>query len=460
MLWDIFGKQVFFPWWVIVAADILAILLGIWAFVHSRKNRLRIEKEDRIRFSGLKLFSMIVIIAVVSQFGEAIIQLIKGVRYPWMVHVYPYLWYVAIWAVAGLWLVLQLTKKWRFSPDQYVYAKRALILLVIATIPIAIVSRRLMFYPALTLALTSLAILIPSRPLKVLLAIVSPLPLFRLMFSEPFLFIARGASRIGFSIDSFITAFLYSAALVALLVLWYLPSFYGFSYIVVTSTSTKNILKKFRTQLIGWLLLFVLIGYGVYLFNLPAYNKMWRPFIQMDAEYNIQKQESNLEISGNEYFKDVIVKTDSLKKRYKGRIHKEEFNHPFIADWIYINGDESVKLGEKDSLAINWQIISVRPWYVALLELKVDSSGITDAHSPLHFKKNKCRLLFRWYADPPETLHLAANFNIEPGAKLIRKVTASYSEMPIPIEVTSELANIRYRTKVVYLDTLTFSADK
>ena len=40
-------------------------------------------------------------------------------------------------------------------------------------------------------------------------------------------------------------------------------------------------------------------------------------------------------------------------------------------------------------------------------------------------------------------------------SKLIRKVDAYYPEMPIPIEVKSEFADIRFRTQVIYQDTLT-----
>lgn len=454
LLWSFFGKQFFIPWWLVVAADIVAILLGIWAFFYSRKNRLRIKKENRIRFSGLKLFVMFIGISVALQIGEAAIQLFKGLRYPWVVHVYEYLWYDAILAVAGLWLVLQVTKKWKFSPDSYVYAKRALIIFFLIAVPLGFVSFRLMLYPALSLALISLAILIRFRPFKIFFALISPLPLLRMMFSEPFPFMAHSASRIGFSIDSFFVAFLYSAALVALMLIWYLPSLYGFSYLVMASTFVKNVLKKFRSPVFGWIVLVAVIGYGIFLFSLPAYNDVWRPFIHVDADYNIQKQESTLKISGNEYFKDVSVKTDSLEKHFNGRIHTEELSHKFEANWVEVKGEEFVNHGEKDSLTINWNITSTRPWYVVIFEIKPDTAEITEAESSLNFSLNKERLSFRWYADPPETLNVAVNFKIEPGAKLIRKVTAVFPEMPIPIEVTSDLANVRFRTTVVWEDTL------
>jgi hypothetical protein len=81
---------------------------------------LKIEKPQRARFSGLKLFSFIIVIAIFAQLGEALLQFIKSLRYPWLIQINEYLWFAAFWAIAGVWVVLQITRKWRFSPDPYV----------------------------------------------------------------------------------------------------------------------------------------------------------------------------------------------------------------------------------------------------------------------------------------------------------------------------------------------------
>ncbi|MFZ5517979.1 MAG: M28 family peptidase [Candidatus Zhuqueibacterota bacterium] len=454
MVWTIFGAPVFIPWWCIVAVDVLAVILGLWAFFHSLATRLRIEKANRIRFSGLKLFVMFIGISAMLQLGEATIQLVKGLRYPWMVHVYSYLWYVAILALAGAWLALRLASRWRFSPDHTVYARRAIIVLFLFTVPLSFVSFRLMLYPALSLLLTSLAILIPFQPGKILFALASPLPLLRFMFFEPIPFLARGASRLGFQIDSFFLALLYSAALVLLMALWYLPSLFSFSYLAAASNWFRQTVKKFRAPIFGWAIGIAVIGYGIYLFTLPAYNPLWRPYVHVDADYHIQNQKGALKISGNEYFKDVVVKSDSLDMRYQGRIHSDTLKARFDADWVRVDGGQRVTHGEKDSLAIDWRITSRRPWYLVTLEIRPDTASITGAASALNFNLKEKELTFRWFAEPPETLNVAATFQIEPGASLIRKVTAVYPAMPLPIDVTSDLANVRYRTTVVWQDTL------
>ena len=98
-----------------IVFNILSILLGISAFIYARKHRILYEKKDRIRFSGLKLLLMLILVVIFAHLGEAFMQLLKGYRYPWIGQTVPYLLYTIIWVTAGLWFVLQFSKKWKFS---------------------------------------------------------------------------------------------------------------------------------------------------------------------------------------------------------------------------------------------------------------------------------------------------------------------------------------------------------
>ena len=457
MLWSVFGTPVFIPSKLIVVFVVIALALAVLAFFISRKNRLIIEKSKQVRFSGLKLLLMIAVIAVCVFLGEAFLQLFKGLRYPWMIHLNKYLWFAAIWAVAGVWIVVQFSRKWHFSPDPYVYSKRGLIILLLFVIIFAaFVSFRLAFYPAITLFLFSLAIIIPNNLIKSLLSFIAPLSMFRLMFNEIFVFPARMSINAGFSISTFAESFLYSGLLVIILIVWYLPSVYLASFAVVSVNRIKSSLKFIRHPVFGIGIFLVIIGYGGFLYSLPAYNNMWRPSIRVEAEYNIQKEESKLQLIGNEYFKDVNVKTDSLEDYFSGRSHKEDLKQLFTANWISINGTESITDSTNDTLnvKVNWQLDSKRPWYSVYFQIKVDTLEFTSVESDLNFYFTKNQINFSWMVEPPNNIDVGAQFSIWRGCRIIRKLTANYAEMPISIDVKSELANIRYRTKVVFQDTL------
>ncbi|MCH7678102.1 M28 family peptidase [candidate division KSB1 bacterium] len=454
LLWPAFGSQFFLPSWTIPAINILALLLGILAFMHSRKNRLRIDKPERVRFSGTKLFLMLIIMAVFTQLGEAALQFIKGLRYPWLVHFDKYMWLAAICTIGGIWVTLQLTKRWRFSPDSYVYTKRAFIGLSVFIAFLGMASMRLALYPALTMIFISLAILIPNPIVKLILSFLAPYPMFKLMFMEELPFLARSLTQGGAGIDSTAESLLFSTAITLLLVLWYLPGIYAYSNAVVSSRFVRDLVKTLRRPLFGLMILLAAVGFGGYLYSLPSYNEEWTARIRVNADYNVRSGENRLQLLGNEYFRNVSVQGDSLTRQYDVRIHKDDLAIPFTAEWIDLTGEELIIRGEKDTVNVNWLLTSTQPWYLATLRIQTDSLEIIDVFSEHAFNHRKNQVSFSWTGQPSDTIRFAAEFTLARGANLIRTLTGRYTCMPIPIKVSAELADIAYRTTVVYRDTL------
>lgn len=448
-------QRIFFPVWLITIFNIIAVLTGISVIFLCFKTRIKYDANQRVRFSGLKLFLMLIIIAIVAQFGEAVMQIIQGFRYPWLMHVQLYLWYAAIWAAVGVWISLQLTRKWRLNPDSTVYALRALIILFVFLITALLIDIRLALYPAFSLLLFSLAVLLPWPEVKITLTILSPLPIARLMFTEIFnTFPARISTFGGVMLDSWGKTFIYTLSLTVVLIIWYLPFIYSFSYSILAVKHFKSLFIYLRKPLNGYLLFILIVGYGIYLYSLPVYNSIWKPTVLLEAEYNIQKSESKLILKGNDYFKDVTVFSDSLDIVYEGNIHKDELFHEFQANWFDIDGDVLVTYGERDSVHINWQIISQRPWYGLQLEIESDTLDISDIQTDHVYKHKNSRLEFEWYAEPADTVKLDVNFTLPPNTGFIYQIIGTYTEMPIQIKVNSPLADIKYRTKVTFNDTL------
>lgn len=458
MLWEIFGGQIFIPNWLILTVVILAFFLGIAVILQARKHRLIAEKSQRARVSGLKLIVVMLIIAVFTQLGEAGMQLIKGLRYPWLAHIDEYLWFAAIWALAGIWAGGQLTRCWRFNPDPYAYAKRTIVLLIIFMIALGLASPRLALYPALTLLLFALVINIPGSLLKIIFALLAPLPMLRLMFMETLPLFARSSIVGGFAIHDFFRAFLYSAALTLVLLIWLLPLIFIFAYTITSVPAGRKLGLLFRKPITGLLILLMIAAYGGYLYSFRAYTEKWRAKILVDAEYDQLKNESKLYLKGNEYFRGVTVTADTLTRRYDRRISRDELPLTFQAEWLEVAGEQAVSGGEMDTVALNWQLTSERPWYSVSLNLSLDSLKFDSVETSLNYLKSDKEILFRWSAEPPDTLRVSATLIVPPGRKLIRTVKGIYPEIPLPIDVTAEYADVEYRTTVTYRDTLNLAA--
>jgi hypothetical protein len=456
MLWQAFGARLYIPAWLIVATNILALLLGGLAFYQSRSNRLRIEKAQRVKFSGFKLFFIMAGIAISMQLGEAILQDLKDLRHPWVVPFNQYLWFAAVWAIAGVWLTSQLTRRWRFSPDPYVYAKRAAIFLIIYTLLFALASPRLALYPALSLIGLSLAILLPGAILKIVAAILAFIPMCRLMFFEMLPFGARSLTTQLHGINTFFEAFLYSAFLTIIIMFWYLPLLYLFAYTLASTWPRYESLKHFRKPVVGNGILVAILGYGGYLLTLPSYDDVWRAEVLVNADYALPSGKNKLRLVGNEYFRQVMVTADTLTRHYDATILEDELPVAFEANWLKLSGSDSVCHGGQDTVTINWLIASPRRWQRTSLQLEVDTLDFREVKTSLRYAHNKGKLTFAWQNEPPESLRVAVGFTISPGAKVIREVTATYPEMPIPVKVSAALADAIYRTTVTYRDTLVF----
>jgi hypothetical protein len=298
---------------------------------------------------------------------------------------------------------------------------------------------------------------VPNAWLKLGATVAAFIPMWRLMFFEMFPLGARSLSGAGLGINSFLEAFLYSAALTILITFWFLPILYSAGYAFANAQTALNLLKPFRSLAAGLVILLAIVGYGGYLYALPAYDAAWRAALHVNAEYQLPKAESKLHLVGNEYFRQVELIADTLKRQYDKRIHEDEIPLRFKADWLKFSGVDSVAQGERDTVFANWQIVSARPWFQVDLKLRVDTLQIQDIQTRLQYKHNRDRLAFSWYSEPPETLQVAARFTISKGAKVTRQIEAQYAEMPIPVHVTAAFADVIYRTKVTYQDTLEFT---
>lgn len=452
MLWQIAGGIFFMPNWAVVVFNVLAVLLGIMAFSRGRSQRMLIEKSERVRFSGWKIFFMMIIIAVCMQLGEALVQYLKGLRYPWFAHTEQYLPFAALWALLGAWLALQLTRRWRFTPNAYSYLMRALFFSFIITLLFWLLSPRLAFYPALSLLLMSLAVFIPLAPLQALLTLAAPWPMLRLMFNEAWGLGSRSLPRGFATLEGFGPAFFISAFFAALVIVWYLPSLYAFAYTYARQRKFFGFLRALRHPIFGLIILLAIFGYGGYLYGLPAYNDMWRATLRVAATYDLNRESSKLELIGDEYFRGVTVQSVASNKTLDERDHKMELPVEFEAKWMSINGTQTRDSSDAHLVRIDWQLVTARPWHAVRVDLRADT--LAQVQSPLKFSETKSGVTFRWSAEPPDTLQLTASLRLRPAAKLIRTVTATYTELPLPMAVTAQYADVIYRTEVVQQDTL------
>ncbi len=456
MLLPLPGMRLFVPSWLVTGFVIFSLALAVLAWVLAGRNRR--QDPVRVKRSGLKILSLMIIVAVFTQLGEAGLQLVKGLRYPWLAEIDNYLFYAAIWAAAGVWVAMQLTRRWRFSQDPALYARRALAVLFIITTALAILGFRLALLPSVTLLLIAIAVLAPNRPAKIVLGVLAPIPMFKLMFMEVFPMIARSMTAAGFALDTFMKSFLFSAALTGILLAWYLPAMHLYAYLLMENTSLQTLFRRVRQPAFGALMAVVILGYGGYLYSQPSFDALWRPQVRVTANYDLRSGESDTELRGNDFLRNVSVKGHGLDQQFDETTVKRTLESSFQAAWFGVSGTERMVAGEPGKVSVDWQLATTRPWYRVDVRVWADTLGVEAVETGLGHSLRKGKALFRWQAEPPDTLRLRATFSAPADARLIREVKATYLGMPFSFEVASEMADVSYRTVVVARDTLDVSA--
>ncbi|RMD98568.1 MAG: hypothetical protein D6814_07285 [Calditrichaeota bacterium] len=386
--------------------------------------------------------------------GEAVLQELRGIRYLWMVHFQAYFFLTLLCALAGLWVAFYLARYWRFSPDANFYAMRAIVLLGLYQILMLFSGPRLGLYPAATLLLFSLAILVPGRPAKWVFSGLALLPMTRLLFMEMLPFLWRNLAGAGQFINTTLAAFLFTASLSLLVILWFFPLMLIASYGYSLLDPLSRLGKSFRHPAVGAGILLGLLAYGSYLYTLPAYNDIWRPSLFLRAQYSLPQKGAKLRIVGNEFFRNVSVSIDTLKRIYRGAVHAGDLPVPFQADWLEVNGRQSRTPGPQDTLHLDWQLKTSQPWYSLRLTVAADTSNLEVLNATPVFNSYPRRAEFLWEFEPPESLHVTGQFLLAPAARVIRTVEATYLKPPLPVQISAGIFNVFYRTKVVWQDTL------
>jgi hypothetical protein len=89
MPFQVGGRLLFVPWWAVTAVVVGALLLAPVSPLVAWRARLRLPRQQRARFTCLKLLVLWVFVVLCSQAGEALLQELLGLSHAWVVHVWP-----------------------------------------------------------------------------------------------------------------------------------------------------------------------------------------------------------------------------------------------------------------------------------------------------------------------------------------------------------------------------------
>lgn len=462
----VFGAMpVFFSHAVLSVGIGLAVLLAILAFVVLRRGRIRKDNPARVRWSALKILLFTLVIQAFMWSSENVVGALKGYRFPWANNFEGYVWLGIAAGLLALWLCFRITKKLPLSIDPYVYYLRASLLLFVLTALLLYVTPELATYPALSLAMLALGVLVPSVPLKAAMALLMPLPIVKLVFQE-FLglfqrMLTQSPGNGGFA------GLIYNAGFILVFSLLSLPLVYGFAAIYRSAKVDLFWLKKFKGKVgLVFSSVAVIVLVTVLLFR-PVYNERWEPQVRVVQQFTVGADSGSVLVNSGEYLKGVRFRYDGRDTTITHRVLHASLPtaRPAVVGWLQVRDSTTRDSVPGDTLRKFTRVLTLtsarRPFTVTV---SYRSASGFDASSPWLLRGKQRRendtensKSYTWYAFPDTVLVIPVTFALRDSQKVRESIEVVYDSLAYPITMDRDLTSFTQRT--IVSATRTFGAE-
>ena len=449
----LFGeKPIFVPPFFMKAFILLSIVLAILTLVFLSKRREDLTEDKKIKKSWPKLLVLLFIMTTVVAASDWVLRFLKGQRFYWYAHPGPHLLYLIPFTALGVWLALQVLRKWRLRKDAFFYEIRSSVyLLGFTLITLAFVNPRLALYPASGLLLLSLACLVSWGWLKGVLLVMSPYLMLRLLFiPQLYEFIYRGVASMGMQLKSFWAELIYSGAMILLMTLFAMPFLLGFVAVYRSYKGDLFGLKRFR---LNWALVpiaVLILVCSIYLMTVPSYTSTWEQEVRINQRYDGKEDSTFVEFVSFDYLKGISTDIAGQQETMNKRKSYLKIEQPLDMDWVKgdvwfrTEEDEEEKVVDVDALLeFKKQPFSVNFKFECDLPITVEECSVKYSH------RKDTRVTMYWYSFPPKNLRPQLKVRVPKDSSLTAEITATFLETPLDIQCQGDNKHFTYRTIVI-----------
>jgi hypothetical protein len=444
------GKRaIFFPLWLLSAFIVASVVLAIGALIVVRKRRIETGRSQRPKVPALKLFLFAMLIQTCVWLSENLVGLIKGTRFPWVAYPNGYFILGFLAALLGIIFSLKFSPRMNLSKDPYRWFLRAVIFLLVFTSLLALINVKVTLYPALALFFLALAMLVQKPWLKLLFWILSPHFMFRLMFSEGFVFWGRMTAF--HSTQPMWMYFVLHLFYIFFFALWSFPSLLGFAAVYFDSGVDLLWLKQWRTRtgLIAGSTLFLLCV--LVLSSFPSYSDEWRSTITIDQSLDMNTGKGTVQLKSSEYLRHLTVhlaEKDTIISTWKRNVPIKEFTYHH-APWIQI--ERTVLKTSLDS-SITYNILATlhfkyRPQNFTL-SYSTKKSKIEDVAGEFIANTTAHSVSLQWKSFPDTVMMIPIHFRTAKADTVTETLEEKFVELIEPVRIEKERTNIVPQTTV------------
>jgi hypothetical protein len=441
-LFQIGKRALFFPLWLLSAFIIVSAVLAIGALIVIRKRRIETERSQRPKVPAFKLFLFALLIQTCVWLSENLVGLIKGTRFPWVASPGGYFILGFFAALLGIIFSLKFSPRMNLSKDPYRWFLRTVVFLLVFISLLALVNVKAALYPALALLFLTLAMLVQKPWLKLFFWILSPHFMFRLMFSEEFLYLGRMTANYSPQ-----PLWMYAAIhffYILFFALWSFPFLLGFAAVYFDSGIDLLWLKKWKTRtgLVAGSALFLLCV--LVLSSFPSYSDEWRPTIIIDQLLDMNTGKGTVQLKSSEYLRHLTVhlaEKDTIISTWERNVPVKEFMY-HQDPWIHI---ERTVLTSVDS-SITYNILTTlhfkyRPRNF-IISYSTKKSKLEDAAGEFVTNTTAHSVSLQWKSFPDTVMMIPVHFRTAKDDTVTETIEAKFIELIEPVRIEKEMTNI------------------
>jgi hypothetical protein len=445
-------RPVFVPllWLKIFILVSLGVSIAVFIRLYlMRKANIDWEEDKRVKKSWPKLLVVNLIIIVVMFFSLWTMQRLSGQRTPWYAHPGPYVLYGFLFFILGLWLSLQLTRRWKLRKNSFFYFARASVYLAVLTAAAWVASGpRLALFPAAGLLFLSLACLAPWSWLKGLLWILAPFGMFRmLVLSECDAFVFRSAAMAFEAFKTMALTALFWAGLTLFFLLWTMPFLLGFAAVHRSSRGDLWAMKGFRRGIALVPIGILALAGALYLQTVPPYDGPWEQEVTLTLKRDADKKTA-AELSSFGFLKGIQATIGGREVTLDQRTAFQRIEMPLDLDWLKVQAVPRLEEAGPDTVAHLQLVLEfARAPYAVSLRLKSDRPfSLERANVKYRHRKNRAET--RWAYDPGQSLAPEMDIRLPRGARLEAEVSATFLELPVPVSLRGKDIHFVQRAEV------------
>ncbi len=432
--------------WVFVG---IAIVLAIAGFFSVRSRREPPDATNRIRWSGIKMIPLTMVIVACGWLSSDIIAVLKGIRFPWFANIEWYYLLAFVAMLIGTSIVVKVAGKLTLSRCPYIYYKRSVIMLLIFLICLGLISTKLMVEPAVALFLISLAILIRNPFLKLVFIILSPIWMIRLVFSEWVGLLLRAFTE---ATPAGGGAVIVNGLYVIVFSIYLLPFSYAIAAVVKDSTPLYTVVRilKSRSVIIGSCAVFAVLC--AYLVTIPSYDHLWYRNVRMIENVDLSKHTIDINLVSSEYLSGVRLKHAQVDTIFTDRSTTARItpHTPPDTTWLTVQRMESRKAsGDTTHFEVKLALrTTIRPYTVSATY----SSGKKEPlnfSTPWKYRTLTTNNIIDWYSFPESPITVPLKFDVVGKDSVEEKIEVTFDTLAYPMVGERELTYFIPRTRYV-----------